>query len=334
MSAADPFTPLDALFLAEDVLLDGLELLDSLARELVADPLIDWALAGSLAAVTDLAAEDRIWEEPVQIVRHWLAGSRPDGPLVVGEQVWCCGAQAVMDLVARTDDAVWLYPPLGQALQEFNHAFFQYRRTLAEDETDPDADLPPEAAVVTEAPPGRFMVHRPSERIVLHAVWAGPDAEGARIEPVVTDEVMARAWAVRRAWTNGRRAIERVFQAHRGHLPVGLVARLRAEVEWECARAVTAWELKLSGGEGNRPRNRPVQPPPAHRDERMEERDRWIYDQVMEGNLTYEAIMRRLRREAAMHGWRALGSAEAIRQRATRCAEQNNLPAPPSRQNR
>jgi hypothetical protein len=326
-------SPVELLLDVEDMLLEALLLVENLAGDASAEPLVPWSFVGRLSQLRAQTVESD-WDYVFWEVRHWLAGSRNNGPYTVGDRVWSCAGQCLIDVVSRIEDAVWRYPPFGEALTAFDSVYYRYRLNLATDDTDPENVLPPEAAVLTETAPNEYMVQRPSEPIVLRSVWPGPGEPPTTLEAVVPDEVLEAARVLRAVWERGARLIEAIIRAQRDHIGAVALGRLRGEIEWECSRAVAEWDLRQPDRTRERLPRRFAAAEPVARDEQIAERDTWIYDQVMEGKLTYDAIMRKLRREAPARGWRILGSAEAIRQRAIRHAELHDLAMPKPRQNR
>ena len=108
-------THVDLILDAEGLLLNGLDLVERLATDVRADPVIPWSFTGHLCQLrADTVEID--WEMNLWDVRQWLAGGRTGGPFVSNDQVWSCAAQCLVDIVSRIEDTVWRYEPFGSAL--------------------------------------------------------------------------------------------------------------------------------------------------------------------------------------------------------------------------
>lgn len=327
-----PASPVDLVLDVESLLLESLDLVERLADDIRADAVVPWSFTGHLCQLRATTVEVD-WELDVWDVRHWLAGYRGGGPFTTNGRTWSCAAQCLTEIVGRIEETLWRYEPFGDAVARFNDTYRRYRHELNADDQDPDDILPSEGAVLSQIASGDYMVQRPSELIVLRSVW--PEAgDPTTIEAVVPDEVLVAARHIRTVWEKGTRPADVLIRAQREQLATMPLDRLRGEIEWECSRAVAEWDLRQPDRSHDRVPRRFRTPDPVARDERITARDAWIYEQVIAGALTYDAIMRRLKKEAPIHGWRILGSAEAVRQRAIRHAELNHLELPKPRQSR
>jgi hypothetical protein len=92
-------------------------------------------------------------------------------------------------------------------------------------------------------------------------------------------------------------------------------------------------QLVLSNAAGPRRRAAKSNKPAAVRSRKMEARDRWIYNQCMEDELTFGAIVKELKRLAPKRGWQVFTSPQRVRQVAVDYAMRHNKPLPRSRQN-
>lgn len=331
------FPPTDLILDAETALTGALAQFERLAEVLAGDPPDGCAVAGLLAAIRYDTDPDGDWADLVAEVRPWLTSARPAGPLELGRHVACCAAQLVVDVACGVDDVLWRYPGFASALDGFAEGWLGTQLHLAEYRIDnpatgdggprdggPSPSAPePDADRLTLLPPL-------DEAAVLRAAWELGD-EPVGIDAPAVRGLLRHALGLRRFWDRDGRA---VVTALAGYLRDAPLRRLRAEVEWECGRAMARSELDLYDRPRTRAADRPAADGEVLRDQRLTERDLWIYEQVMGGQSTYDAIMRQLRREARARGWRPLGSAEAIRQRALRYAEQYQLPPPKPRQSR
>lgn len=305
-------------------------LLDQLVGAVNANPIDDLGLTLAVSELRAETIEDPWWADSAFTAAEFCAGIRTQGPLLIGSDLaWSCAARAVTDLVNRMEVAVWQHAPFGEAVEQFNLVYDRLTRM----EAIRTGQLT-EAQAGDAVPPrlrARVYPLQPSRAAVLRSGWSGADRTVPGVS--VPAEVWSAVDAILGVWQRGRRALDKVLAYQREHVTRMPFSRIREELAWEFARLVTDWELRgatLGGGrEDGEVAERPVR-----RDGRLEARDQWIYQQVMDTDLTYNAIGRQLVRLAPARGWSIIRSVEGIRQRAIRYAETNGLPLPPARQQR
>jgi hypothetical protein len=85
-------------------------------------------------------------------------------------------------------------------------------------------------------------------------------------------------------------------------------------------------------GVGGRDNANHIRSQPVQRNEKAEARDRWLYDRARQKNPpTWKALMGELNRTAAEHGWRKLGSPQAVKQAVDRYIHRKGLASLPPR---
>jgi hypothetical protein len=304
-------------------------LLERTATLVRSQPLCELDLTIALSELRALTTEDPWWDDTIMSAIHHCAGVRLHGALVLGpEFTWSCAARAVEEIVEHMGAAVWQHAPFGRGLERLNTA---YDRTVRREAIR--AGRATEEQIGDDVPAARrirLYPVLPPRDAVLRAGWPG----GARSVPEVEvgDDVWAAVDDLRGVWDRGRRAINTVLARQREHLATVPLRRIREELAWEYARVAYECELRsaMSGAEPDAPGHLVA----CRANGRLDERDQWIYQQVMEGALTYNGIRRRLSRLALERGWAVVGTVESIRQRAIRYAEANGLTPPPARQSR
>ena len=300
-----------------------LEQLASAIRTPAAD---DREQALALAELRALTVEDNWWEDSVALASQCCAGVRLHGPLVLApDVVWACAVRAVADLVNRVEAVVWWHGPLGEAVTQFNVAYDRMVRHAAIRSGDWTEEELGDAVPPTQRV--RLYSPRPPRSVVLRATWPG-GRPGPELE--ISGDIQRVADDLRRVWEHDRPGVDAVLGGLRELLGTVPFARLREELEWETARALTEWEYRGTTSESLLGAGQPAEPA-VRPNGRLDARDQWIYQQVMETDLTYGAICRRLARVVPERGWAVIRSVEGIRQRAIRYAEMNALPLPPPR---
>lgn len=284
---------------------------------LVRQPLPDAAtLVTRLVELQASQGEPTMWGHETYFATRDCAAVRLQGPLNLGgDYVWPCAAAAVVDLAEWVNRFLDRLPRLQSAVDRFSEEYDLLTGRTTSTTAQPEIVIEDRAVY----PP---VVSRAT---LMRAGWA--NAKGLE---EVSDEhpIWSTLDELKSAWEAGTRVVRRTIGYLRPVLLALPVVRIRAELLWEYARA--AQVAHLTDPEENRKPERHFLPT----DERQDARDKWLYDLVTGGELTYIAVVRRLKQIAVENGWRVISSVEGIRKAAIRYAEANNLALPPARRYR